>query len=509
MMKLNRKLFCVLFAFLILLPNIPVHAEAPAEEDSLLVQSDEDSDFVVAAKEAAVDLSVVVHQQTVGTSQTVKNGKKAGVLGQGLRLEAVWIGCKLPKGVKGTLTYQAYLQDAGWQNWVTKGHMAGTTGESRRLEAIRIKLTDSFAKEYDVYYRTYLKDCGWLDWTKNGLVSGTVGQNAALEGIQVLVVKKKSGSAPTVGRYHSITSRTMNTISYSGHIQGMGDVAAVEGGQTLGTTGRGKRLEGIRIRLSHGADQLYGSVKYEVHCQGYGWVQEAKEGTLAGTSGEGKRIEAIRLSLIGDISNYCDIYYRVHVQGFGWLSWAKNGENAGTVGFSRRVEAIEIRLVVKGANAPGSMVNPYYDVNTKYQGESAGYALLAPYLDMIINTYTTPNMSREQKLKALYDHCSTHYNYKSLQSDHPANFTADEYYAYLTVTRGEGNCFGMNYLFGHLAKRIGYPQTRFVKGGLGPYRQRHGWVTIDGKIYDAEIKWMTGAYSFGVSNGQYFLYYED
>jgi uncharacterized protein YjdB len=80
---------------------------------------------------------------------------------------------------------------------------------------------------------------------------------------------------------------------------------------------------------------------------------------MAGTSGKSKRLEAIRIKLTGEIAEHYDVYYRVHAQTFGWMGWAKNGEAAGTAGYSKRLEAIQIVLVPKGGKAPGSTANSF------------------------------------------------------------------------------------------------------------------------------------------------------
>ena len=91
------------------------------------------------------------------------------------------------------------------------------------------------------------------------------------------------------------------------------------------------------------------------HVQTYGWEKNwKKNGELSGTSGKSKRLEAIKIRLTGEMKEKYDIYYRVHAQTYGWLGWAKNGESAGTEGLSKRLEAIEVVLVEKGADAPGS-----------------------------------------------------------------------------------------------------------------------------------------------------------
>lgn len=81
---------------------------------------------------------------------------------------------------------------------------------------------------------------------------------------------------------------TNNELTYSGHVQNVGNVAAVKGGATLGTVGKGRRLEGFSINLNDSADGLAkGSIQYRAHVQDIGWQGWKQEGTLAGTTGQG------------------------------------------------------------------------------------------------------------------------------------------------------------------------------------------------------------------------------
>ena len=94
------------------------------------------------------------------------------------------------------------------------------------------------------------------------------------------------------------------------------------------------------------------TIVYSSHVQDMGWQKSVKDGALAGTTGKGKRVEAIKINLTGTLSESCDVYYRVHAQDYGWLGWTKNGNPAGTEGLSKRIEAIEIKVVTKGDTAP-------------------------------------------------------------------------------------------------------------------------------------------------------------
>jgi uncharacterized protein YjdB len=114
-------------------------------------------------------------------------------------------------------------------------------------------------------------------------------------------------------------------------------------------------MEGVRIFLSN----IDGGIEYCTHVQDIGWMDWVSGGNVSGTSGQSKRLEAIRIRLTGNAEAMYDIYYRVHAQDTGWMDWAKNGESAGTAGFSYRLEAIQIVLVPKGGEAPGSTARPF------------------------------------------------------------------------------------------------------------------------------------------------------
>ena len=474
-------------------------AEEIIEDEAALIQA--------AKAETEEVISYSVHQQSYGDVATCHNGDVAGNINTGKRLEAFVINRDSASSseLEGNIQYRAHCQSHGWMDWKTDGEVAGTTGQSKRLEAIQIQLTGELAEAYDIYYKVYMSNCGWLDWTKNGEIAGTVGYASVIEGVQVLLVKKDSEYAPVTGRYASITSENMNDIIYSGHAQTYGNLTAVSNGASLGTTGQSKRLEAMTIKVSHGANEIYGTVKYKVHCQSYGWMDEVSESNLAGTTGKSKRLEAVSINLSGDLAKYCNVYYRVHCQKFGWMGWAKNGENAGTSGNGYRMEAIQIIILPKGTAAPGSTKRAY--TAKSYEESVEGYEMLAPYLDRIIGECTNSSMTQQQKLRALYDYVRTHYTYRTLSNDCPNNFIWHQYYAYQIVTTGSGNCYGFNYLLGHLAMRIGYTDVKFFKGYVCPARYPHGWVEINGLIYDPELHYKNGIEFFGVKNYEVWDYH--
>ena len=135
------------------------------------------------------------------------------------------------------------------------------------------------------------------------------------------------------------------TVSYRTHVQSIGWQNPVTNGTMSGTSGRAKRLEGIKISVT-GNSNL--GIRYTTHCQSYGWLPWSANGEMNGTEGEAKRLEAIKIQLTGVDKEKYDVYYRVHAQSYGWLAWAANGAPAGTAGFAKRLEAIQIVIVKKG-----------------------------------------------------------------------------------------------------------------------------------------------------------------
>ena len=293
------------------------------------------------------------HIENIGWQGWKTDGEMSGTSGQSKRLEAIQIQLKNNSSYKGAIQYQTHIENIGWQGWKTNGEMSGTSGQSKRLEAIQIKLTDELAKNYDVYYRVHAQNLGWLDWASNGESAGTAGYSYRLEGIEIKLVEK-GGSAP--GK----TERpyVQRYVSYQTHIENIGWQGMKYDGETSGTSGQSRRLEGINISLNN--PQYGGNIEYQTHIENIGWQGWKANGQMSGTSGQSKRLEAIRIKLTGEMANKYDIYYRVHAQEFGWLGWASNGESAGTEGYSYRLEAIEIKLVKKGGSAPGSTDHCFY-----------------------------------------------------------------------------------------------------------------------------------------------------
>ena len=121
-------------------------------------------------------------------------------------------------------------------------------------------------------------------------------------------------------------------IGYQAHVQKQGWQGWKYDGETSGTTGKGLRMEAIKIDYNK-------EVYAKAHIQGIGWKDFGKitKDTVIGTTGKGYRLEA--LCLKGDFK------YRVHIQNVGWTTWtnADGVITLGSVGQGLCLEAIQIK----------------------------------------------------------------------------------------------------------------------------------------------------------------------
>ena len=126
----------------------------------------------------------------------------------------------------------------------------------------------------------------------------------------------------------------------------------VEDGETSGTTGQSKSLQGIKIKLNK---NISGSISYSSHISNIGWQEFVSDDSFSGVVGN--QIEAIKIKLTGELQEEYDVYYRVHVATVGWMGWISNGKEAGTTKGGLGIEAIEIIVLEKGSPAPENTNN--------------------------------------------------------------------------------------------------------------------------------------------------------
>lgn len=312
-------------------------------------------------KDEHLKVNYVVHVQNIGWQNQVTDGMTAGTTGKKLQMEAIKISLDNTTPYAGGISYATHIKNIGWQKSVADGDISGTIGRKLRIESVKMQLTGELSSYYDIYYRTHIAEIGWMPWTLNGQISGSVGLADRVEAIEIRIVKKDDSNKPEITTQKSYLQGLSNDmLTYSTHVQNIGNTAWVSGGNVIGTTGQSLRVEGININLNQdSAHALSGTIMYRTHVQDIGWTDWKTLGQYSGTSGRAKRVEAIEIKLTGQLATFYNIYYSSHIQNYGWLGWASNGQTSGSTGISYRMEALRINLVRKGNSAPGS-TSDYY-----------------------------------------------------------------------------------------------------------------------------------------------------
>ena len=237
------------------------------------------------------------------------------------------------------VVYRAHVQREGWQAYVRDGAMAGTTGKSLRLEGISVYLADADGRRMaggdgSIEYQAHVQNIGWQKVAAGGAMAGTSGRGLRLEGVRIMLTGDLS-------RFYDVV--------YRAHVQNIGWQGWVLNGAMAGTSGKGYRLEGVEVRLvgkpagqAAGRDGIV-NVRYRAHVQRVGWQPAVQNGSTAGTSGRSLRVEALGIGLDKGVRSG-GIQYRSHVQRVGWQGWRSDGAMTGTSGRGLRMEALQIRL---------------------------------------------------------------------------------------------------------------------------------------------------------------------
>jgi len=125
------------------------------------------------------------------------------------------------------------------------------------------------------------------------------------------------------------------------HLQGLGDRIGREN-EFLGTRGESRRLEGFSIEITPKVRDL--ELRYMAHLEGIGDVPFVEGGQFIGTRGQSRRLEGFAINLTGRDADEYDVAYMAHVQDFGDTGLFFNGQFCGTRGQSRRVEGLLVRI---------------------------------------------------------------------------------------------------------------------------------------------------------------------
>ena len=243
----------------------------------------------------------------------------------------------------GSINYSSYVSNEGWQNYLANGK--NSNNANKKIEAIKIKLTGEMANHFDVYYSAYIYNTGWTGWAKNDSQCGNIGNGKYITSYKVKLVEKNK---PAPGNTNNTYAEAAINLTYSSYVEGSKWQNSVNNGQTSGTTGQSKSIQGIKINTNKKIPK--GSISYSVHVAYSGWRSYIADGNVAGSVG--RNIEAIKIKLTDELAKQYDIYYRVHVANVGWMGWTSNDNKAGTANAALGIEAIEIKLVKKGDPTP-------------------------------------------------------------------------------------------------------------------------------------------------------------
>lgn len=299
------------------------------------------------------------HVASAGWLTPVDNGEIAGQTGMSRSLQALYVATQ---GIDASVEMSAHVANIGWQSYVSGVDYAGTVGRGLAIQAVKLRLAGNDASKYDIYYRIHAADYGWLGWAKNDAAAGTVGLSKQAEAIQIKLVAKGSSDAPVQDHDALIQ---LPELSAKANCSGLGWKAAVGSGEIAGTVGQSRAMEAMQLSLSDSS--MSGGISYSAHVSNIGWQSAVSDGATSGTVGQGQQIQAVKINLTGEVSNYFDVWYRVHVSNYGWLGWTKNGSPAGTTKLGIPVQALQVKIVPKGASAPGSTSDSYFETY-RYMG---------------------------------------------------------------------------------------------------------------------------------------------
>lgn len=190
------------------------------------------------------------------------------------------------------------LNNGVWSSWAGDGSPAGTP--DMPFEAVRVRLSDELSARYSIWYRVHSSEFGWLGWTHDGEAAGSTGYGRDVEAVEIrLVAADSDAPGPTESNFKD-ASAELPKVVYSAHVATVG---------------------------------WQGSVSFDAAVPG--------DVATAGTTGRSLPMEALDAS-ISWLGHDGGIEKRAHVQDYGWQPWTTN--MTGTTGRSKRMEAIELRL---------------------------------------------------------------------------------------------------------------------------------------------------------------------
>ena len=205
-------------------------------------------------------------------------------------------------------------------------------------------------------YRTDLKPyttCGIFQYTSNGRLAG-YGSDLDLNVFfgDAAAFKKYYGGTMTVTPPSAISPAPAVTapdtgIKGRGHVQGAGWQGWKKDSVTIGTTGKGLRLEGLNVDTTKakGGVLRIGAVAY--FNKKWTTYKEVKPDTLIGSTGISAAIECLGFKILENTTGK-KLQFRLHRASFSWTGWQTvTGDYLplGSTAQNGRIEAVEFRLV--------------------------------------------------------------------------------------------------------------------------------------------------------------------
>jgi uncharacterized protein YjdB len=171
------------------------------------------------------------------------------------------------------------------------------------------------------------------------VIAASLARSAPLALAGLIVLTTSALASGRSAAEHTMTTTAAPSICYRAHVENIAWQPQVCDGDIAGTIGQSLRLEALEI-VAQGA----GTVCAAAHVEGIGWMNTRCVGdggtVVVGTTGRGLRMEALRLSVSSGAP--C---VNAHVEGIGWQGYrCGNAVEVGTTGESRRMEAISLFL---------------------------------------------------------------------------------------------------------------------------------------------------------------------
>ena len=159
--------------------------------------------------------------------------------------------------------------------------------EVRRKMGTTVKQEPGAAvNDSNIFYTAHVQDLGWCPQVKDGQVAGSTGHSLRLEAVKVDTTKVKGGKLRLGG---------------AAHIQNVGsiDIGELAPDTVIGSEGKGQRIEAIGFYV---LENTTGKTAYfRVHQESYGWgawQKISKACMWLGSTGQGRRLEAVQIKLV-------------------------------------------------------------------------------------------------------------------------------------------------------------------------------------------------------------------